>query len=357
MRFFARFLRRVLLLLVGPVVIAVVGGYLYMNGGRIVSTENANIKSDKIAISADVSGRVTRVVINDNQFIARKQLLFTIDEEPFRITRDKAAANLAKVSADIEALRADYGRKLAEMKLAQEDATYFEGEHKRRGQLHAKGHLPASKLDASRRDRATSRQKIAVIKQELAHVRANLGGRPDIPVEEHPRYREALAVLQEAELDLRRTKIHAPTAGVITNIGLQRGEYVEAGKPIFSIVATDGVWIQANLKETDLAHIRSGQQATVNVDAYPDHQWTAIVSSISPATGAEFALLPPQNTSGNWVKVVQRIPIRLEVVQTTTDPPLRAGMSVVVEIDTLHERKTPAFITSLTALLFGSDDE
>ena len=149
--------------------------------------------------------------------------------------------------------------------------------------------------------------------------------------------------------------IYAPTAGVVTNFGLQPGEYVQAGKPIFSIVKTSGVWIQANLKETDLTYIQPGHQASVRVDAYPDHEWTAIVSSISPATGAEFALLPPQNTSGNWVKVVQRIPIRLDVVQTTLDPPLRAGMSVVVDIDTLHERKTPKFISTL--LIFFQSDE
>ena len=353
MRYLARFLKRLVLLLLGPLVIAGVGGYMYMTGGRIVSTENANIKSDKIAISADVSGRVTKVVVGDNQFIARTQLLFQIDEEPFRIIRDKAAANVAKVTADIEALRADYGRTLAELKSAKEDSSFFAREHKRRGKLHAKGHLPISKLDESKRDLATARHRILAIEQDLAHVRANLGGRPDIPVAEHPRYREALAIREEAELDLRRTHVHAPAAGVITNIGLQVGEFVEAGKPIFSIVATDGVWIQANLKETDLTYIRSGQEATVKVDAYPDHKWTAIVSSISPATGAEFALLPPQNTSGNWVKVVQRIPLRLDVVQKTTDPPLRAGMSVVVEIDTLHERKTPDFITNALTLVYG----
>jgi membrane fusion protein, multidrug efflux system len=346
-----------LLLILGPAVIAAGGLYFYMHGGRIVSSENANIKTDKIAISTDVSGRVTEVVVKDNQFIAKEQMLFRLDEESFRIQRDKAAANVAKVAAEIDALRADFGQKKAEMKVAREDFNFFTREHERRGKLHAKGHLSLSKLDEARRDRATSRQKVIAIEQELARVRANLGGRPDIPVGEHPRYREASAVWNEAELNLRHTRIFAPAAGVVTNIGLQPGEYVQAGKPIFSIVAADGVWIQANLKETDLTHIQAGQQATVRVDAYPDHEWTAIVSSISPATGAEFALLPPQNTSGNWVKVVQRIPVRLEVVQTNTDPPLRAGMSVIVEIDTMHERKTPSFIASALALVHGGADE
>ena len=352
-----RFIKRVLLLILGPVVIATAGGYFYMNGGRIVSTENANIKSDKIAVSTDVSGRVTDVIVKDNQFIASGQLLFRIDEEPFRIQRNKAAANVAKVAAEIDALRADYGQKLAEMKVAREDVNFFTREHERRGKLYAKGHLSLSKLDEMRRDMAASRQKVVAIKQELARVRANLGGRPDIPVAEHPRYREAHAVWNEAELNLRHTKIFAPAAGVVTNIGLQPGEYVQAGKPIFSIVAAHGVWVQADLKETDLTHIRAGQQATIRVDAYPNHQWTAIVSSISPATGAEFALLPPQNTSGNWVKVVQRIPVRLDVVQTTTDLPLRAGMSVIVDIDTMHERKAPGFIASALALVHGDADE
>jgi membrane fusion protein, multidrug efflux system len=352
-----RFLKRMLILILGPVVIAIGGGYFYMTGGRIITTENANIKADKIAVSTDVSGRVTTVVVKDNQFIAKGQLLFQIDEEPFRILRDKADANVALVAAEIDALRADYGQKQAEMKLAREDSNYFKREHERRVKLHAKGHLSLSKLDETRRDLATSRQKVIAIKQELARVRANLGGRPDTPLVKHPRYREAQAVLRESELNLRRTRIFAPTAGVVTNIGLQPGEYVQAGKPIFSIVETYGVWIQANLKETDLTYILPGHQATVRVDAYPNHEWTAMVSSISPATGAEFALLPPQNTSGNWVKVVQRIPIRLDVVQTTADPPLRAGMSVVVDIDTLHERKTPDFVLSLFKLFKGDGDE
>ena len=349
------FLKRMLILILGPAVIAIGGGYFYMTGGRVISTENANIKADKIAISTDVSGRVTKVVVKDNQFIAKGQLLFQIDGESFRILRDKADANIALVAAEIDALRADYGQKQAEMKLAREDSKYFKREFERRVKLHAKGHLSLSKLDETRRDLATSRQQVIAIEQELAHVRANLGGEPDTPLAKHPRYREAQAVRRESALNLRRTLIYAPTAGVVTNFGLQPGEYVQAGKPIFSIVKTSGVWIQANLKETDLTYIQPGHQASVRVDAYPDHEWTAIVSSISPATGAEFALLPPQNTSGNWVKVVQRIPIRLDVVQTTLDPPLRAGMSVVVDIDTLHERKTPKFISSL--LIFFQSDE
>lgn len=352
-----RFLKRMLLLILGPAVIATGGSYFYMTGGRIISTENANIKLDKIAVSTDISGRVVEVIVKDNQFIASGQMLFRIDEEPFRIQRDKAAANVAKVAAEIDALRADYGQKQAEMKVAHEDFNFFTREHERRGKLYAKGHISLSKLDEARRDIATSRQKVIAIKQELARVRANLGGRLDIPVVEHPRYRESRAVWREAELNLRHTRIFAPAAGVVTNIGLQPGEYVQAGKPIFSIVAADGVWIQANLKETDLTHIQAGQQAAIRVDAYPDHQWTAIVSSISPATGAEFALLPPQNTSGNWVKVVQRIPVRLDVVQTNTDPPLRAGMSVIVEIDTMHERKAPGIIASALALVHGGADE
>jgi len=179
--------------------------------------------------------------------------------------------------------------------------------------------------------------------QDIAQVRAKLGGDPDIATDDHPAVREAAAERDQAALDLKRTEVRAVAPGVVTNFDLQAGEYVTAGTNVFSLVGTGDVWIEANFKETDLTHVRVGQVASIRVDAYPGDTREAVVASISPATGAEFALLPAQNASGNWVKVVQRLTVRLALKGRWQDPPLRAGMSVIAEIDTGHKRRLPDF--------------
>ena len=171
-----------------------------------------------------------------------------------------------------------------------------------------------------------------------------------MPQDEHPNVREALATLDQANLNLKRTIVSAPGEGIITNFGLEVGEYIEAGKPIFSLVATGKIWVRANFKETELTHVKVGQSAELRFDTYPDNVIRAVVASISPATGAEFALLPPQNASGNWVKVVQRLPVRLEIRDAEKIPDLRAGMSVIVDIDTGYKRQVPKFLMGLTSL-------
>ena len=171
-----------------------------------------------------------------------------------------------------------------------------------------------------------------------------------MPQDEHPNVREALATLDQANLNLKRIIVSAPGEGIITNFGLEVGEYIEAGKPIFSLVATGKIWVRANFKETELTHVKVGQSAELRFDTYPDNVIRAVVASISPATGAEFALLPPQNASGNWVKVVQRLPVRLEIRDAEKIPDLRAGMSVIVDIDTGYKRQVPKFLMGLTSL-------
>ncbi len=173
---------------------------------------------------------------------------------------------------------------------------------------------------------------------------ARLGGDLSKQIDEHPLVQEAFAERERSALRLSWTQIRSPDSGIVTNISLEPGEFVKAGTPIFSVVATGNIWVEANLKETDLTHVKVGQETNISIDSYPDRIWRARVESISMATGAEFSLLPPQNATGNWVKVVQRIPIKFKLLDSPYDPPLRAGMSVVVEIDTLHERELPGFI-------------
>ncbi len=344
---------RILVMLAVPAALAAAGAYYYVTGGRYVSTENAYVKSDKIVISSDVSERVVEVEVDENAEVEAGQLLFRLDEEPFRIALARARSHLDTTRQEIEARRAEYRQKLAERTIAVTDVEYYGREFERQKKLNAKGFASQSKFDAARRDLLTARQRIAAIHQEIARVRADLGGDPDAPIDRHPKVREAMAVRDRAALDLRRTVVRAPASGIVTNFDLQPGEFVAAATPVFSLVGTETLWIRANIRETNLTHVRVGQEATVRVDAYPGRVWRAAVASISPATGAEFAILPPQNATGNWVKVIQRVPVRLELLTIPEDPPLRTGMSVVVEIDTGFERVLPGLVTKALAWVKG----
>ena len=332
-----------LLSLVGPVVATAIGFYIYLSGGRFVSTDNAYVKSEKIAVSADISGRVVHVAVKENQVIGPGTFMFRIDPEPFRIALERAEARLMAASHEIHALRALYRQKHAELKLAEGDVAFFERQFERQKKLSKKGFASGTNFDTAQRNLRNSRDRISAIMQDIAQVGAKLGGDPDAETASQPSVREARAARDQAALDLRRTNVQAAAAGVVTNFDLQAGEYIEAGKVVFSIVGANEIWVDANFKETDLTHVRVGQVATIRVDTYPGDVREAVVSSISPATGAEFALLPPQNANGNWVKVVQRLPVRLTLKRPKRSPPLRAGMSVIVEIDTRHKRRMPDF--------------
>ena len=344
-RGFRRVVTVTLFSLVGPVAIGAGALYIYATGGRNVSTENAYVKADKIAISADISGRVVQVNTTANQTVRAGDVLFRLDEESFRIAKFRAEAKLEAARQTIAALKAEYRQKIAEHKLAKGDIGYYQRGVDRQRKLHWKGFASQSKLDDAEQNLRAARDRLATIAQDIDQVRARLGGRVDINADNHPTVQEAVAVLDEANLNLKRTAVIAPSRGIITNFGLEVGEYIEEGKPIFSLVGTDNFWVSANYKETELTNVRVGQPAELRVDTYPERVIQAVVASISPATGAEFALLPPQNASGNWVKVVQRLPVRLEIVDTRQMPRFRAGMSVIVDIDTGHKRQLPSFLS------------
>ena len=348
-----RRLGRLVLLALGPIALLVAGGTYYVTSGRYVTTENAYVKMDKIAISADVSGPVRYVRARENQVVEPGAVLFQLDPARYRIALAQKEAEIQAARSAVEALRAVYRQKGAELEVARHDVAYFEAQFKRTDGLKKRGHATQAEFDKALRDHRVALQNVEVIKQDIAGVKASLGGDAKIQTERHPKVLEALAERDRAALDLARTTVMAPQAGVISNISLQAGEHVEAGVPVFSIVVSDPLWIEANLKETELTHVRENQEAKVEVDAYPNHVWRARVVGIAPATGAEFALLPPQNASGNWVKVVQRIPIRLEILRRPEDPPLRAGMSVRVEIDTRRERELPPLVRAALAWATG----
>ena len=331
--------RRFLLLVVVPLLVVAVAVALYLSGGRYVVTDNAYVRADKVTISTDVSGMVAAVLVAENHVVAAGQPLFRLDAEPFVLAEAAARASLGTVLAELATLKANHRQRVEEIRLADADAAYQEREFRRQSELGQRGVAAGTVLDLARIDYARARQRAAAAREAAAAVLASLGGSLDADPAEHPRARQAQAQLDRAIRERRRTEVLAPAPGILVNVGaLQPGEYLEAGKPAFTLVRTDHLWIDASPKETDLTHVALGNPAEVTVDTYPGRTWRGRVESVSPASGAEFAILPPQNASGNWIKVVQRIPMRVAVEPQADGPVLRSGMSVVVTVDTGRER-------------------
>ncbi len=346
--------QRIWVALTVPVILIVFGIFYFIQASRFAGTDNAYIKADKVSISSQVAGEIVEAAVGENQQVLKGQLLFKIDDAPYRIALARAQANLNKVVIELSALKSRYRQKQEELKGARIDAAYFEGEYKRQADLAASKVASVARVDQTRHDADASRQEAAKLEQELQELVAELDGNPDLSLEDFPAYREASAGLARAELDLAHTVVRAPTNAIVTKSGnLQVGNYAFSGAPMLSLVKTDHFWVEANMKETDLAHVRVGQPATAEIDMYGGDERAMKVTSVAPATGAEFAILPPQNATGNWVKVVQRIPVRLEFEDAQDASRLRAGMSVTISIDTGEYHALPKFLRKL----FGTGTE
>jgi len=330
---YSTLLRR-LLMAAGPGLLALIGGYYWLSSGRFVTTDNAYVKADKVLISSEVAGRVVAVQVLDHQRVEAGDLLFRIDPRPYRIALEDARAHLVSTRFEIESYRADYRATEAELHGARDRLQFLRREDQRKKALLKKKLASPSLVDAAHNAYLTSRQQVHALEQKLARIRATLGGNPDILVAQHSRYEEARSRVDQAELDLANTQVRAPIDGTLSRVELQPGAYLKKGTVAFAIVATRAHWIEANLKETQATWVRAGQPVKVWIDAYPGRVWRGRVRSVSPATGAEFAVLPPQNATGNWVKVVQRIPFRIRIEADSAAPPLIAGMSADIRIDT-----------------------
>jgi membrane fusion protein, multidrug efflux system len=354
-RRWGRMLLRTILLIVIPVAAIIGGGYWYEATGRFVTTENAYVKAHVIAVSPNIDGRVTDVYIDENQRVKTGDVLFKLDAEPYWMMVRMSEAKRETARQEIESTRAEYHQIVAEIEKAKGDVKHYEREAGRQRKLASKAITTRTRLDDAEFNLATAKQDVATLRQKIRTVLARLGGDPKRRAELHPDFMAAETEKAMAEMNLGYTEIKAPVDGIVTRLKLEAGEWVEEGEPAFGLIAIDRTWIEANLKETQLTHVREGQDVKVEIDAYPDVVWTAKVASISPATGAEFSVLPPQNASGNWVKVVQRLPVRIEIESTPDHPPLRAGMTATVTVDTHHKRELWSTVKTAIAGLQGDD--
>ncbi|MBS0220071.1 MAG: HlyD family secretion protein [Proteobacteria bacterium] len=359
-------LRAALFALLPLVLIA--GGYWYVTGGRVMSTDDAYVEADKVGVSTDVSGLVQDVDVSDNQHVTAGQVLYRLDPRQFQIALDNAKANLAQTALNIEAMKKDYARMLSDTDSQQAQVGLDRINFERDTALLKSNAVSKAIYDQANFTLQADQGKLASLKQQAQEQLARLGGSADLPVTQHPQYLQAKAQVDEAQRQLDHTVVRAAFAGIVTNVpSIAPGKYLAASTTAFYLVATDHVWIDANPKETELTHVRAGQPVTVTVDTYPGLEWHGTVESISPAAAQEFQLLPAQNTSGNWVKVVQRIPMRVRVDTNSAAggetgsaaggkdrPPLRAGMSVEVAVDTGHARGLPHFVTAVMGWLHGS---
>ncbi|RAI60223.1 HlyD family secretion protein [Roseicella frigidaeris] len=327
------------LMLGGALVVALGAGAFWLEGGRYAGTDDAYVQADKLLLSTDVSGIVQRIEVREGQVVAAGQPLVRLDAAPFQYAVQQAEAQLLQTRLNLEAMQADY-RRIQRDAAAQEAAVQLaQATNDRAAQIVNSGAVTRAAYDQARFGLAQAKQQLESLKIQAQVQLAKLGGSADAPIDQHPDVRAAQARLDEARRQLDHTTIRAPFAGTVTQVSsLQPGQYLGAATPAFALVSSDHVWVDALPKETDLTHVRAGNPVTVTIDTYPGVTWKGEVESISPASGSTFSVLPAQNASGNWVKVVQRIPVRIRVEQGADMPQLRAGMSAVVSIDTGHER-------------------
>src|SRR5581483_1531889 len=286
---------RLPLMIGGPLLAALVALAFYFFTGRYQSTDDAYVQAASVAISSNVAGRVLELDVRDNQAVRRGEVLFKLDPSPFRIAVEEAGAQLAAARLQVESLKASYRQRQAEVASARETLDFQQHETQRQQRLLASGISSQLQVDRAVHALENARAQLAAAQQQLSAVLASLNGNPDIAPDEHPMVQQAKAALDRAKLNLSYTVIHAPSDGVVTRVEqLQVGTYIAAAAPVFALVSTRDVWVEANFKENQLTYVRAGQPATVKVDSYPGRSFEGIVASVSPGTGSQFSVLPPE---------------------------------------------------------------
>ncbi|WP_018151836.1 HlyD family secretion protein [Leeia oryzae] len=333
-----RQMTRFILLVLIPLVAILIVGIVYLKGGRMVETDNAYIKADKVPVSTEVTGIIKEVLVRENQPVKAGQPLFRLDPAPFEMAVAKAEAKLAQVRTDLASVKASYREKQAEIALAQTKRAFAMKDQQRQADLVAKNFVSASKFDDAKQTTDIAGQQANALEQDLKRIAETLGGSVDAPIERHPSYLAAQAELAQAKLDLARIEVRASLPGIVSKPP-KPGQYITAGNLAMTLVVSGNLWVEANFPETDLTYVHEGQPVSVRVDTYPDIEWKGVVDSLSPATGAEFSVIPAQNATGNWVKIAQRVPVRIRLENNANAPQLRAGLSAIVEINTGHHRR------------------
>jgi membrane fusion protein (multidrug efflux system) len=326
----------------------------YLFTGRYMSTDDSALMAAQTTISSNIPGRVVELDVHDNQPVRRGQVLFRLDDRPLRIALTEAQAKLSTTQLQVRAAEASYRHELANLTAARDTVAYQQREYARQQHLVQSGISSRAQFEQAQHALELAQSELVSAQQQAISYLALLGGNPHMKIDEHPVVMEAQAALERAKLQLSYATIHAPEDGVVTKVEqLQVGDYINAAAPVFSLVSTTDVWVEANFKEDQLAHMRPGQPAEVTIDAFPGRRFQARVASLSPGTGAQFSLLPPENATGNWVKVVQRVPVRLNLLPGSADAlPMDgslSGLSADVSVDTGYRRR-------LVAYLFGGGE-
>jgi len=335
-----------ILMLAGVIAVVVGGLAFWVTGGRYVGTDDAFIDANKLMVSTDVSGIVADVDVKEGQAVHKGDVLFRLDPKPFQIALDQAQSKMAETALTIKSMEQDYQRMLSDIQAQRAQVELADTTFKRQNALLRIGGTAQQNVDQAQATLHTTQSQTMSLQQQAEVQLAKLGGRIGTPLESHPEYMQARAARDEAQRQLDHTVVKAPYDGTVTQVSsLQPGAMIVSSLAAFvptsavALVSDGSKWVTANLKETDLTYVHPGQPVEITIDSYPDRVWHGTVSAIAPATGAQFSVLPSENSSGNWVKVVQRLPVRIAFDPGEDISMVRAGMSTNVEIDTNHKRK------------------
>jgi membrane fusion protein (multidrug efflux system) len=330
---------RMMLLVALPALLLIGGGIFYLMGGRYISTDNAYVGAQKVLITPEISGKVIDVRVREGQHVKEGDELFALDPAPYRTAVAQAEAKVADARVSYNNFKTNLTSLNQLVDLAEKSVALKQKDVERKSKLVQTQAGSQADVDKAASDMVAAELQLRYGRQQRDNTLNQLKGDPNLPLDEFPAYKEAQAALQRAERDLAHTVLRAPISGTATQVdNIQLGRFVAAGSPVFSVIDDSAPWVDANPKETDITYLRVGQKATIDVDSFPDRQFHGTVQSVSPGTGAQFSILPPQNASGNWVKVVQRVPVRIVFDKDQDLSLLRSGMSATIEIDTHHSR-------------------
>ena len=330
---------RMILLVVLPAIALLAGIGFYLSGGRYISTDNAYVGAQKVLITPDISDKIIHVAVHEGQHVNPGDELFTLDPVPYRLALDTAQAKLAAARSDYDKLKTNLASLSTMSDFSKKNVDLKQRDVDRKTKLVSTQAGSQTDLDTAIGALVTAQLISQFTVQQRDTTLNQLLGNPDLPLEQFPEYAQAKAALEQAQRDFDHTVVRAPISGTAAQVdNIQVGRFVPAGTPILSVIDDQAPWVDANPKETDITYLRIGQKATLDVDSFPDHTFKGTVVAVSPGTGSQFSILPPQNATGNWVKVVQRVPVRIAFDKDENTRLLRSGMSVVVEIDTGHSR-------------------